>query len=369
VYTAELVKALRGFGVDVAMWFAARHADEVRARLRADLLALKPKVSLMSSRVPNVLLYSPRALAVWRRWPRWLPPPRVLPRGLDLYHAQYWPLPLDRGVPEVLTIHDMIALRHPEWCIPDQEVVHRSIQALAPRFAHVMTDSEATRRDVLELTGIEPERVTTVPLGVNQARLREVGEDERAAVRERYGLSRPYVLSLATREPRKNLGRLVDAYDLLCERSGAHWDLAVVGAKGWGEDEVIPQLSTPRKGRVVVADFIPNEHLPPMLACASAFCFVSMGEGFGLPPLEAMAVGCPVVTSNVSSLPEVVGDAALTVDPLEVGAIADALRRVLTEKALANDLRRRGRERARGFTWEKTARQTRAVYQRAAGGG
>lgn len=369
VYTAQLIKALANLGVDVAMWFAARQVEATRQLLIPELRALQPRVPLLTSAVSNHLLYTPRALAAWSRWPRWLPPPRWLPREVDVFHAPYWPLPLDRHIPMVLTIHDLLTLQEPEWGTPGMQAEQRTVVALAARAAHIVCDSETTRIEVLSRTRIPPERVTTVYLGVGAEMLAEVDPARVAEARARHGLQRPYLLSLSTRDPRKNLGRLIDAYDLLCDDLGPEWDLVLVGAAGWGRDDVAPRLQRPRKGRIIITGHIPREDIPPLLCGASALGYPSLGEGFGLPPLEAMAAGCPVVTSNLSSLPEVVGDAALTVDPRDTEAIADALKRVLTDQGLANDLRTRGRERARQFTWEETARETLVVYEKVVGGG
>lgn len=367
VYTAELIKALAALGVDVVMWFSARDTEAAAQRLVPDLRDLQPRVPVLTTRLSNQLLYSAPALAMWRHWPRWLPPPKLLPAGLDVYHATYWPLPLDRDVPMVLTIHDLLTLREPSWGTARMRAEQRAIVSLARRAAHVVCDSEATRLDVLERTGLAPEQVTTVYLGVNEELLAGVDAERVAQVRARYGLDRPYVLSLSTRDPRKNLGRLIDAYDLLCAECGAQWDLVLVGASGWGTDEVTPRLQRSRPGRVLVTGHVPRADLPALLRGASALGYPSLGEGFGLPPLEAMALGCPVVTSNISSLPEVVGDAAVMVDPRDTEAIAAGLRRVLTDRELAEELRRRGQARARQFTWERTARETLAVYRKVAG--
>lgn len=369
VYTAELIKALAALGVDVVMWFSARDIEAAGQRLVPDLRALQPGVPLLTTRLSNQVLYSHPAMALWARWPRWLHPPRLLPDGIDVYHATYWPLPLDRRIPMVLTIHDLLTLREPSWGTAKMRTEQHTILALARRAAHILCDSDATRQDVLARTAIAPERVSTVYLGVAPEMFAEVAPEQVAAVRRRHGVERPYIVSLSTRDPRKNLGRLIDAYDMLCEDVGPEWDLVLIGAGGWGKDDVAPRMARPRQGRVIVTGHIPREDIAPMLAGAGAMGYVSLAEGFGLPPLEAMACGCPVVTSNVSSLPEVVGDAALTVDPLDTEAIGDALQRVLTDRALADNLRARGRERARQFTWEKTARATLAVYEKVASGG
>ncbi len=366
VYTVELIKALHKLGADVAMWFAARQIAKARQALVPELQALIPHVPLFTTRLPNNLLYSDPALVFWRHWPRFLPPPRFLPREADVYHAPFWPLPIDGRIPLVLTIHDLLALRYPQWATRRMWQEQKTICAMASRAAIVMTDSEATRQDVLEMTKAAPERVHTVYLGVDEQFFQEISSERRIAVRKRYGLDKPYIVSLCTRDPRKNLGRLIDAYDLLCSRLGAEWDLVLIGAVGWGEDYVTPRLKQPRPGRIIVTGYVPREDVPPLLAEASCLGFVSLGEGFGLPPLEAMAAGCPVVASQLSSLPEVVGEAGLLVDPLNIEAIADGLQRVLTDEALAAELRQRGYERARQFTWERTARMALRLYEQAA---
>ncbi len=369
-YTRELLLSLaRTPEVELVMWCAGRRPERLRQLLLPELLALDPAVPLVTRRLSNQLLYSLPALAFWQRWPRLVPPPRVLPRDLDLYHAVFWPLPLDPTIPRVQTIHDLLGLRHAAWATAQMRAEQRTIVALAPRAAWVIVDSEATRADVLDRCRLDPERVTTVPLGVDARFAEPVPPDCLASARERHGLPDRYLVSLATRDPRKNLGRLIDAYDLIVDQlpAGERLDLVLIGAGGWGRDAVAPRLARPRRGRVHITGWIPPDELLTLLAGAAAMAYPSLGEGFGLPPLEAMAAGCPVVTSNISSLPEVVGDAAVTVDPTDVEAIADGLRRVLTDSSLAADLRRRGRARAAQFTWARTARETLAVYQRVLG--
>lgn len=364
-YVRELCLALASQDVDLQLWCALRQAALVDERLDPGLQPLLASRPVSITRAPNALLYSPPALRFWRRWPRWLPAPALLPRGVDVHHATYWPLPLPRRVPMVLTVHDLLALRHPEWATPAIVEELRTIVALAPRAAQVICDSEATRADVLELTKLPAERVTTVHLGVSQAWSAPVGAAAVAEVVDRYGLDRPYLIALGTREPRKNLGRLIDAYDRLCASGVVDWDLVITGAAGWGADELSARLTRARPGRVKVTGYLPRDDLRTLVRGAAALAYPSLGEGFGLPPLEAMAAGCPVVTSNVTSLPEVVGDAAVTVDPHETDAIAEGLRQVLTDPSLADDLRRRGRRRAAEFTWQHTAAETAAVYRRA----
>jgi glycosyltransferase involved in cell wall biosynthesis len=361
-YTVELTRALLAMGVDVTLWFAAR-SPAARERLAPEVLALQGPARLECTSLPNRLLYDEPALSLWRHWPRWAPTPRLVPPDADLYHAVYWPLPLTHRPPMVLTVHDLVALQHPEWFAPQERRTHAAIRDLAPRAAHVITDSETTRQALLSLTRVASANVTTIPLGVGAPFTEPIAPEDIERVRQAHGLQRPFILSLGTLEPRKNQGRLIDAYDLLCQEHGPQWDLVLVGGQGRGEDEVSGRLQRTRKGCVRHLGYVAREDIAPLYAAAQVLAFVSLAEGFGLPALEAMAVGCPTVASNVSSVPEVVGDASRLVDPLSVEDIAQGLAEVLADDALAARLRRLGRARAATMTWEATAHATAEVYR------
>jgi glycosyltransferase involved in cell wall biosynthesis len=366
-YTAELARALTALApdVDLTLWLAARQQSLLDERLDPEVRALAPPARLQLSPISNALLYTPAAQRFWRRWPQALPVPRWAPCDVDVFHAPYWPLPLSRKTPLVLTVHDLLALRHPEWGTPALHEELRTVCALAPRAAQVITDSLATRDDLLALTRVGEARVTTVPLGVDAEFIRPQSPESVAAVRQAYALDRPYIISLATLEPRKNLGALVDAYDLACAQ-GLEADLVLIGGKGWGEDALAPRLAQSRKGRVRLTGYVPREDLPPLLAGALLMAFVTLGEGFGLPALEALAAGCALVASDIPVLHEVAGPCALYADPQDQENIAHALLRVAGDSDLTARLRQRGRARAAQYTWERTARETLAVYRRAA---
>jgi glycosyltransferase involved in cell wall biosynthesis len=218
---------------------------------------------------------------------------------------------------------------------------------------------------VVELLGIDPARISVTHLGVD-ARFRPPDPEERAAFLQRQQLVRPYILAVGTLEPRKNLPGLLRAYARLAPE--VPHDLVLVGAEGWLTGEIHATLEKLRLGgRVRMTGFVADDDLPHWYGGADLFAFASLYEGFGLPVVEAMACGVPVVTSNVSSLPEVAGDAAVLVDPADVDAIADGLRRVLTDTDLARRLRHSGLKRAARFTWEQTAARTVAVYREVAG--
>jgi alpha-1,3-rhamnosyl/mannosyltransferase len=224
----------------------------------------------------------------------------------------------------------------------------------------IIAVSHATKDDVVKHLGVDPERVAVVPLAVD-ASFRPLPRADVDAALAPLGLAHGgYLLFLGTREPRKNLGRLLDAVI----RAGADvGPLVLAGADGWGTDELRPRIAElARQGRVRPLGYVPEALRPPLLSGARVFVYPSLYEGFGLPPLEAMASGTPVITSNVSALPETVGEAALLIDPLDVDALAGAIRRLWDDATLRGELRVRGLMRARDFSWERTARLTLDAY-------
>jgi glycosyltransferase involved in cell wall biosynthesis len=194
-------------------------------------------------------------------------------------------------------------------------------------------------------------------------RFRPVPPDEARQVAGRLGLDGPFILSVGARQARKNVPRLLEAFTALRARGSRH-RLALAGPTLWSDPTLSAALARHGLGDAVVAlGYVDEQDLPALYSAADLFVLPSLLEGFGLPVLEAMACGTPVVCSNTSSLPEVAGDAALLVDPLDIGEIADAMARVLADAALAAELRRRGLERAARFSWQRTARATVAVYR------
>jgi glycosyltransferase involved in cell wall biosynthesis len=233
-----------------------------------------------------------------------------------------------------------------------------TIRPALRRAAALPCISAATRDDLVRLFPHARAKATVIPLAADAA---FAGP---AAAPGRPDAHRPYVLAVGTLEPRKNLERLVAAWAQLPVALRERHDLVLVGARGWDDSAI---LRAARDAGAHLLGRVTDDDLHALYAGASAFVYPSLYEGFGLPVLEAMAAGAPVVTSSVSSLPEVAGDAALLVDPLDTPAIAHAIERVLTDPALAEELRRSGRERARAFSWERTARETLALLEGLAG--
>jgi glycosyltransferase involved in cell wall biosynthesis len=290
------------------------------------------------------------------------PFPRGLPgHGLELYHCQYI-APLLCPVPYVLTVHDILHESYPEF-FPGR--LRRLMSMLYPlsarRAARVLTVSEFSRQELIRLYRLPPERVVCCHNGVGPE-FQVLEERAARAVVERYGVEGPFVLFVGRIEPRKNLSGLIQAMERLAGQ-GAHLPL-VVGMKDALFEEHYERTTQGRgSARVIFTGKVPQEDLPAFYNTATLTAYPSFAEGFGLPVLEAMACGSPVVTSNTTSLPEVAGDAALLVDPHDTESLAQAMHRVLTDQDLARRLRHKGLERTALFNWEQSARRTLEVYQ------
>ncbi len=282
---------------------------------------------------------------------------------VDLFHATDFTLPptLCRTL---LTVHDLSFVRVPETTSPTlrhylDKVVPRSVR----RADHILADSQATKDDLIALYGTPSDKVTVLLSGV-EPRFRPVTDvNSLERVRARYALPRrPYILSVGTVQPRKNYARLVEALSLL-RGQGLDVSLVIVGAAGWLANPIYEAIKHLHMSEFVhFTGFADDADLPALYTGAICVAIPSLYEGFGLPVLEAMACGTPVLTSNVSSLPEVAGDAALLIDPHETQAIADGLTRLITDSTLREQLIARGYQQAARFTWERSARELRAVY-------
>ena len=275
-------------------------------------------------------------------------------------HAAVPPVHGDQRL--VVTVHDLAFERFPELFPRNWRWLYRAgLRAAVKRADAILVPSQSTADDLMESTSIPASRVHVTPLAPSLAALREDQREDPKDVFERLRVTQPYVLSVGTLEPRKNLVRLVRAYRQVAP-DVPHM-LVLTGARGWHAEALDAELARPGAGTIVRTNDVSDEELDALFRGADVFAYPSLYEGFGLPVLEAMARGVPTLASNVSSLPQVAGDAALLVDPTDVSEIAEGLARLLTETGLADDLRHRGLQRAATFTWAATARATLDVYR------
>lgn len=278
----------------------------------------------------------------------------------DLVHFTNYLAPLACPVPYVVSVHDMSMTLFPEYHTAKKRLLTSTLVPTVARGARlVLTPSEATRRDVIRLLGLDPRRVRVVPYAPGPAFTPTREGPQRLAAT--YGIEPPYFLYVGTLEPRKNLARALRAFRAVAPALPGH-RFVLVGQRGWKCEDVLREAEA-AGDRVLMPGYVAEEDLPLLYAHAAALVYPSLYEGFGLPVVEAMACGTPVITSRGSSMEEVAGGAALLVDPGDEADIARALREVAGDAALAASLRRRGRERAAAFTWTRTARETAEAYR------
>ena len=287
---------------------------------------------------------------------------------VDLYHCPDFVLPPLRRARGILTVHDLAFLMRPD-CADHrlraylEEVVPRSVR----RADFIIADSENTRNDLVVLLGVNPSQVAVVPGGVEERFKRVTDADELQRAREALGIGEhPFVLSVGVIEPRKNLNRLMDAFRSVKARGNVPADLKLVlaGGKGWLYDDIFEHhAESPLRDDILLPGFVSDDVLPAIYSAAEVLAFPSLYEGFGLPILEAMACGTPVVASRASCLPEVADGAALMVDPNSVEGLASALENVLLDGDLRADLVDQGLARAAEYTWTRAARQLLEVYR------
>ncbi len=298
-------------------------------------------------------------------WEQLLQPGAIAGEKLDLLHSPSYVQPMICPTRSVVTMLDLSFLRMPEtfnrW---NRDYLSTMARITAHRCDRILTISESTKQDVIRFFGIPASKVVVTYLGVDPV-FRKV-QDERLLgdFRRKRDVPDRFLFYVGTLEPRKNVERLVEAYAQMKKVVGIPHKLVLGGAKGWLYDRIFARVQElGLQEYVMFTSYIPYDELPLWYNCADIFIYPSLYEGFGLPPLEAMACGTPVITSSASSLPEVVGEAAITVDPYDVNALAGAMAKVLTDPALREQLAAQGPLRAARFSWQATAAQTLQAYR------
>ena len=301
-------------------------------------------------------------------WTNWHIPPLLRHHNIDVYHGVCnFELPIRKMCRYVVTIHDLVPYFFPEL-VPKKHLLF--FKFLIKRVAHtadlIITDSEHSKRDIVRYLKVPEGKIRVIYLGYD-AKYREL--HDRQVIQEvllRYGIRQPYLLFVGVIEPKKNLERLVDAYVMLRKNTswGKELQLVIAGGKGWFSEQLYQKVRELELDKYIVfTGFVPDEDLPALYSGAELFVFPSIYEGFGLPVLEAMSCGTPVVTSNVSSLPEVAGNAGFLVDPYDSKAILQGIETVLSDTHRQEQMQQAGYLQARQFSWRKTAEETYNVYR------
>ncbi|WP_449247049.1 glycosyltransferase family 4 protein [Desulfarculus baarsii] len=301
-------------------------------------------------------------------WEHLFLPRRLKKDGVDLMHGPAMLAPFDgRGLAVVATVHDLVPFTHPETVPPKYASYMRwHLGRLARSRAWFIAPSQATADELQEILNVDPARVTVVAEAARAAF--RVIDDRQAleAARYRLGLDGPFVLYVGNIEPRKNLARLIPAFLRAADQVLPQCKLVITGQRAWLAQRLKSQLGAALDDkRLVFTGYVPDDELPLLMNLALAFAFPTLHEGFGLPALEALACGAPLLAGAVGAVPEVVGQAAVLVDPHSDEAIAQGLARLMQDESLRRQLAQAGPERAARFSWDQAARQTLDVYHRA----
>jgi glycosyltransferase involved in cell wall biosynthesis len=307
---------------------------------------------------------SDRTLAIlWHRLqlPLWV---ELATGPVDIFHSPDFVLPPVRRARTLLTVHDLSFMRYPQCADAHLRVYLNKVVPRSMHRAHlVLADSQHTKDDLVELLDVNADKIEVIYPGVEERFRPTKDQALLEKVRKRYNLPPRFILGLGTLQPRKNFTRLIRAYSLLITRYPS-LHLVIVGGKGWLYEEIyatVERLGLEEK--VIFPGFVADGDLPALYSLADLFAFPSLYEGFGLPPLEAMACGTPVITSDASSLPEVVGEAGLMVEATDVEALAEAMKRTLENDALREGMIAKGVDQARKFTWKEAASRLLSLYE------
>jgi glycosyltransferase involved in cell wall biosynthesis len=354
VYTYQLVRALTALEAD--------HDYVVFARSDTfdELARQRPRLRVVQVRAPS---RAERLL-----WEQLILPGQLRRLRIDVLHSPHHTTPaLPLPCPRVVTLHDVTFFLLPQRYPPSRRLYFQAITRAAARLAHALiTPSRTVKRDVVRVLGVPQERVTAIAEAPAPEFAPLEDTDALGRIRWRHKLPTLYILSVGSLEPGKNRDRLIVAYSRLRERGLQH-HLVIAGQRAWRYQSDLDLVRHLRlDDNVHYLGYVDGADMPGLYSGADLLAFPSLYEGFGLPVLEAMACGTPVVTSSVSALPEVAGDAALLVDPKDVAGLAEAMERALADETLHADLRARGLQRAREFSWDKAARETVQVYEAAA---
>jgi glycosyltransferase involved in cell wall biosynthesis len=364
----------------------------VRSLLKIDhenhyvLFLIEPNDEIEAQNLTKILVTGYERMVLNRWWENLILPQYIQAHHIDLYFSPAYALPyLPRFAPlgavmpgkrirqllniqpkarYVVTIHDLISYIHPEFFTPKMRMWQKFFVPNALKVADmIIADSETTKQDITRLFDTDPTRIEVIWPWFDTKYQQVADENLLREVRSAYGLPDKFILCLGTVEPRKNIAGLARAYSMLPAHLQKEYRLVLGGALGWYADSIMNEVrSINTHGSIIHLDYVEHRHMPALYTLASCLAFPSFYEGFGLPLVEAMACGAPILTSNISAIPDVVGDAALLVDPWDTTGIARALEQILTDRRLQDTLRARGFERMKLFDWRRNTERTLSVF-------
>lgn len=301
-------------------------------------------------------------------WDQVVLPIKAMKKGANLLHQPCFSAPFIFRGATVVTIHDIISILYPANIPFASRMFYSKWMPYSYRTAdRIITISESTKADITRVLKIPEEKITVVPLAVDVRFKAKISDSDARAVAKKYGIRSDYILHLGTLEPRKNLDFLIGVFaDVLKTGGFENLNLVITGKKGWYYEGLFEKVRKLKLGkRVIFTGYVDEKDKPALYRGATIFAFPSLYEGFGLPPLEAMASGVPTVSSNTSSLPEVVGEAGILLSPTDKEGWSDAIVRVYKNPALQRQMREKNQQQIKKFSWEKTARMTIDVYKKA----
>ena len=355
-YIIQLIRALTALdSADEWVIFAQNHGR--------DLIYLSEDSRLTWHLTPD---HSPAQRLIWEQT---VFPALVKQTGIDLLHSLHYTRPLSLPCASVVTFHDMTFFLYPELHTRSKRLFFPWMMRFSARYADaIIADSENTRRDAIRILKIPEGKISAIPLGINPDFHPLNDTPTLKTCQEKYGLPETYILNVGLVEPRKNLPLLLEAYHRLLQYC-APPPLVIVGRLGWGVEQVFQQIERlSLQDRVVFTGYVPAQDLPVVYNLAQIFVYPSKYEGFGFPPLEAMACGVPTITSNISAMRDQVGEAALLVEPENPTALAQAMLSLINDLGLRQRLSSAGPGQATQFSWVKTALETREIYRKALAG-
>lgn len=317
---------------------------------------------------PNFRLHQKNSLSwfVRKRWENGGKHKEKLLGGIDILHSTAFTMPPVSKTNVVVTIPDLSCFIFPQFHTEaNYQFVTRNVHQAARRANLIISISETTKKDIKRYLHIPDEKIEVTYLAASDIFLNPCPPNSIEAMKTRYPITKPYFLSVGSLEPRKNLASALIAFKALLEIKKIDYQFVIVGGKGWKNEAFYRLLNKLRiDDHLVFAGYVSEKDLPALYQGAEAFIYPSFYEGFGLPVLEAMASGTPVITSNISSLPEVAGDAAILINPNEIFELYEAMEAIVTNPSLREELKAKGLEQSKKFTWEKTARQTLEIYKK-----